>query len=77
VKRGIDWPAIVRTLLIQVLVLAALAGAFIGYVDWSSDRAFDEFVGATEASAPDPGYQLQSATSIQTAKTQKTCRPKG
>jgi hypothetical protein len=47
-NRGIDWPAVVRTLVIQVAVLTALAVAFIGYVNWSSERAFSEFMSATE-----------------------------
>jgi hypothetical protein len=76
-NRAIDWPAVVRILSMQVLVLAALAGAFTGYVNWSSDRAMAEFVRASEAPAPDPGYQLQSATRVQTVGAQKTCRPRG
>ena len=51
--RGIDWPAIVRTLLAQVLVLLVLSGAFVGYVNWSSAKAFAEFTGATGSSALD------------------------
>jgi hypothetical protein len=76
-NRAIDWPAIVRILLVQVAVLLALAAAFTGYVNWSSDRALAEFVAASESPAPDPGYHLQSATSVQTAGAQKACRPKG
>jgi hypothetical protein len=49
-NRGIDWLAVVRTLLIQVMVLAALAVAFTGYVEWSSERAFSEFMRASEPS---------------------------
>src|ERR1700740_3637256 len=45
-QRGIDWLAIVRILLMQVLVLAALSAAFVGYVNWSSDRAWEEFIAA-------------------------------
>ena len=51
--RGFDWPAIVRTLLAQVLILLALSGAFVGYVNWSSAKAFAEFTSATGSSAPD------------------------
>ena len=38
---GINWLAVVRILLVQVLVLLALSGAIIGYLDWSSDAAWD------------------------------------
>jgi hypothetical protein len=51
--RGIDWPAIVRTLLAQVLVLLVLSCAFVGYVNWSSAKAFAEFSRATGSSAQD------------------------
>jgi hypothetical protein len=60
--RGIDWLAIVRTLLIQVLVLVALSGAFIRYVNWSSDEAFSEFLAASQSSAPAAKPRPQSAT---------------
>jgi hypothetical protein len=52
-SRGIDWPAIVRTLLAQVLVLLVLSGAFVGYVNWSSAKAFAEFTSATGSPAQD------------------------
>jgi hypothetical protein len=51
--RGIDWPAIIRTLLAQVLVLLVLSGAFVGYVNWSSAKAFAEFTSATGSPAQD------------------------
>ena len=51
--RGIDWLAIVRTLLAQVLVLLVLSGAFVGYVNWSSAKAFAEFTSATGSPAQD------------------------
>jgi hypothetical protein len=50
---GIDWPAIVRTLLAQVVVLLVLSGAFVGYVNWSSAKAFAEFSSATASPAQD------------------------
>jgi hypothetical protein len=66
-KRGIDWPAIVRTLLIQVLVLLALSAAFIRYVNWSSDQAWAEFSAASKSPAPAAKLQPQSATPVQAA----------
>jgi hypothetical protein len=50
---GIDWSAIVRTLLAQVVVLLVLSGAFVGYVNWSSAKAFAEFNSATASPAQD------------------------
>jgi hypothetical protein len=67
-KRGIDWPAIVRILLVQVLVLLALSGAFVRYVSWSSDRAWEEFVAADKAATPDRKPQPQSPEPIQKVK---------
>jgi hypothetical protein len=52
-NRGIDWPAVVRTLLVQVLVLLMLSGGFIRYVNWSSAKAFAEFTSATGSPALD------------------------
>ena len=60
--RGIDWPAIVRTLLAQVLVLLVLSGAFVGYVNWSSAKAFAEFTSATGSPAQDAKRPTPSAS---------------
>jgi len=51
--RGIDWPAIVRTL---------LTGAFVGYVNWSSAKAFAEFTSATGSPAQDTKGAAPSAS---------------
>ena len=59
---GIDWPAIVRTLLAQVLVLLVLSGAFVGYVNWSSAKAFAEFTSATGSSAQDTKPPARSSS---------------
>ena len=64
-RRGIDWLAIVRTLLVQVLVLVALSGAFIRYVSWSSDQAFSEFLASSRSSAPAAEPRPQAATPVQ------------
>jgi hypothetical protein len=63
-RRGFDWLAIVRTLLIQVLVLVALSGAVIRYVNWSSDEAFSEFLAASQSSVPAAKPRPQSATPV-------------
>jgi hypothetical protein len=75
-NRGIDWPAIVRTLLVQVVVVLALSGAVVFYLNWSSDAAWQEFMLAGESSAPDPNHQAQSSTPVHVAKGQIVCRPK-
>ena len=72
-KRGTDWPAIARTLLVQVTVLLALAGAFIGYVNWSSDASFQEFIEASQPSAREPGPRPQASIPVHTVKGQMTC----
>ena len=63
-KRGIDRLGILRTLLIQVLVLLALSAAFIRYVNWSSDAAWAEFSAAHQSMPPAAKLQPQSATSV-------------
>ena len=61
------WPAIVRILLVEVLVLLALSGAIVGYLNWSSEAAWAEFKAATKLSAPEP------KNPVQTVKAQKPC----
>jgi hypothetical protein len=63
----------IRTLLVQVLVLLALSGAFVRYLDWSSDKAWAEFVAVSKSPAPDPGDRAQSSAPVQTAKRQAPC----
>ena len=70
---GIDWPAMARTLLVQVVVLLALSGAFIFYLNWSSDVAWQEFLEASEPSAADPNHHAQSSGPVQTVKGQMVC----
>jgi hypothetical protein len=47
-KPGIDWPGIVRTFVLQVIVLLAASGAVIQYINWSSGVAQAEFARAME-----------------------------
>jgi hypothetical protein len=72
-NRGIDWAGIVRTLLLQVLVLLALSGAVIGYLKWSSDAAWAEFIAASKASTLDPKHHQHSAVPVQTVEGQTIC----
>ena len=43
--------SIVRIFVIEVLVLIALAGAIIGYLNWSSEVAWSEFLAASQMAA--------------------------
>lgn len=61
------WPAIVRTLLVEILVLLALSGAIVGYLNWSSDAAWAEFMAAGNLAAPGP------IAPIQTVKNKAPC----
>ena len=51
------WPSIVRIAVIEVVVLAALAGVFVAYLNWSSEASFAEFIAVSKMqvspSAPD------------------------
>jgi len=75
--RGIDWLAVARTLLFQALVLLALAGAFVGYVNWSSEQAVWEFINASEHSVPASHRASESKASVHTVNGQAFCRWKG
>ena len=75
-NRGIDWRAIVRTLLVQVTVLLALAGAFVGYVSWSSNASWEEFLAASEPSAREPGPRPQYSIPVHTVQGPATCNRK-
>jgi hypothetical protein len=72
-NRGIDWLGIVRTMLVQVLVLLALSGAVVGYLKWSSDAAWREFNAASKASALEPKQYQHSAVPMQTVGGQTIC----
>jgi len=42
------WASIAQILLVEVLVLIALSGAIVFYVDWSSKVAFAEFLATSQ-----------------------------
>jgi hypothetical protein len=75
-NRGTDWLGIARTLALQVLALLALAGAFIVYLDWASDVAFEEFVGVSTRPAASLASHPPSADPVKRAKSQVPCEPK-
>ena len=55
-NRGISWSGIIGTLLVQILVLLALAFAVVRYLEWSSETNQAEFMSATRPSASDPNH---------------------
>ena len=72
-NRSIDWQGILRTLIVQVLVLLALSYAFVRYVDWSSDRAMAEFSAASLSAAPGAKPHPRSAAPVQVVKAKTPC----
>ena len=72
-NRNVGWQRIARTVLVQVLVLLALAAAVIYYVNWSSEAAWAEFTTAIKAPVLSPIHQPPVPTPVQTVKGQKTC----
>jgi hypothetical protein len=74
-QRGINWPAVAKTFLMQVAVLLGLAVALVSYIEWSSDAAFEEFVAAGNA-APDTQPHLASATPVHAVKGRLPCARK-
>lgn len=79
-SRTIDRLGIVRILLVQVMVLLALAGAVVRYVNWSSEVAWQEFLSASRpalagaSSQPQPKPQPQPE--VQTVKGKAACAKK-
>jgi Tfp pilus assembly protein PilO len=45
-----SWPAIVRIIILEILLLAALTMAFVYYLNWSSEASVSEFMAASKAS---------------------------
>jgi len=43
------WPSIVRIAFVEVVLLLALAGLFVSYLNWSSEATFAEFLAASKA----------------------------
>ena len=48
------WSSIAWIAVVEVVVLLALAGVFIAYLNWSSEASFAEFLSAGEASSSSP-----------------------
>lgn len=57
------WPAILRIVLVEILLLIALSGAVVGYLNWSSEAAWAEFNAASKMSASEPKAPVQTVKS--------------
>ena len=57
--------AIGTTVAVDVLILVALAFAVVGYVEWSSDSAWSEYMSAAKLSASDTDHSVQSSAADQ------------
>jgi hypothetical protein len=75
-NRNFDRLAIVRTMLVQVLVLLALTGAVVWYLNWSSDLAWKEFISADKSSVSSSNHHPQSQVPVLTVKSKSGCGPK-
>jgi hypothetical protein len=72
-ERRVNWLAVARTLLVQVLALLVLSGAVVVYLRWSSEANWTEFLAASKSSVADPGQRPQSSAPVQTVKRGVTC----
>lgn len=64
------WRGMGSTVLVELLILLALAFAVVGYLEWSSDAAVAEFMSAAKSSASDPNHSNESSTPAQPVKGQ-------
>jgi hypothetical protein len=71
--RGSARLAIVRTALLQVLVMLAVSVATIGYLNWSSSVAKADFMRASQLSPSDSKGQLSSSMPMHAAKGPMAC----
>jgi hypothetical protein len=70
--RASHWLAVVRTLIVEILVLLALSGAAIAYLDWSSDVNWTAFIAASQTSGLALNHRPDAP--VQAAKAQAPCR---
>ncbi len=75
-SRTIDRLGIVRILLVQVMVLLALAGAVVRWVNWSSEVAWQEFLSANRPALAGPHRQPPSQAPVQAVKAKAACAKK-
>jgi hypothetical protein len=72
-NRGIDRPRIAAIALVQLVVLLAILGAAIFYLNWSSDVAQAEFMRAMEPSMTVPA---PPSAPVQSVKARAACTRK-
>ena len=72
-NRNIDWLGILRILVAQVVVLLALGVAVVWYLNWSSEVAWREFIGADQPRVSSPNHSKQSRVPTQSVKGQAVC----
>ena len=70
----IHWRRIGATVVVEILVLLALAFAVVRYAEWSSDVAQAEFMSAT---APSANHSGEFSTASQPLKGRTGCPRKG
>jgi hypothetical protein len=76
-NRGIHWPGIVATVLVQILVVLALSVAAAFYLEWSSDANQAEFASATHRSSlSDSNHHPEVSIPIPTVRARAGCDPK-
>ena len=73
ISRTIDRLGIVRILFVQVMLLLALAGAVVRYVNWSSEVAWQEFLSSTAPTLAGASRQPQPQAPVQTVKGKAAC----
>ena len=69
----IHWRGLGTTVVVELVILLALAFAIVSYVEWSSNAAVTEFVSATESSASDPNHSSVPPAQIQSLKGGTGC----
>ena len=69
--------AIGTTVAVDVLILVALAFAVVGYVEWSSDSAWSEYMSAAKLSASDTDHSNESSAALSPTMRQKRVVPLG
>ena len=62
---GINWLAVVRILVVQVLMFLGILGAIVCYLDWSSEAAWAEFNASNKSSLSDPGRRPEIRNQVQ------------
>src|SRR6202163_3691339 len=76
-NRGIHWPGIVATVLVQILVVLALSVAAAFYLEWSSDANQAEFASATHRSSlSDSNHHPEVSIPIPTVRGRAGCDAK-